>query len=206
MSNDSHLSSDRIEIDEVQAIASTYAKQPADNAVDRKMDKRMAQLSKLLNDAGQSVWRYKSWTYTCGHQRRHQATIAWPPQGFDRESIRVTKTGKSATIHYRILKELSDVRRILAIEAGYKSLADALQDPDFNNMPLVISAAKSIKSEECEIAFELPLAFPCEESTSCPCGEGDFKVVDINLTYKNRNVPKCVIEMNFSEPCSFNAD
>lgn len=85
---------------------------------------------------------------------------------------------------------------------------DALQDPDFNNQPLVINAAKSIKSEECKIAFALPLAFPCEEKPSCPCGEKQMCVSRINVTnpIDGKKVPKCVIELNFSEPCSFNAD
>ena len=205
MSSKSDLSGDS---DKVQATTSTYAKQPADNAVDRKKDQRMAQFSKLLNGANQSVWRYKSWTYTCGHQTRHQSTIAWPPKGFNKEEAQITKTENSATIHYKIMKEFSDVRRIFAIEAGYKSLADALQDSDFNNLPLVINAAKSIKSEECEIASALPLAFPCEEKPSCPCGEKQMCVSRINVTnpLDGKKVPKCVIELNFSEPCSFNAD
>ena len=115
MSSKSDLSGDS---DKVQATTSTYAKQPADNAVDRKKDQRMAQFSKLLNGANQSVWRYKSWTYTCGHQTRHQSTIAWPPKGFNKEEAQITKTENSATIHYKIMKEFSDVRRIFAIEAG----------------------------------------------------------------------------------------
>ena len=63
----------------------------------------------------------------------------------------------------------------MSIEAGYKCFSDALLDPDFNNLPQVIGAAKLVKSEEREITFELPLEFPCEEQTSCPCKEGDVK-------------------------------
>ena len=70
----------------------------------------------------------------------------------------------------------------------------------------MIGAAKLVKSEEREITFELPLEFLCEEQTSCPCKEGDVKLWNVKAKVNGKVVQKCVIEMNFSEPRSFNAD
>ena len=194
------------EDDGVQATTSTIAKKPADNAVDKQNNQQMSEITKLLNADDQSVWRYRSWTWTCGYGTRHQTSLAWPPHALDQKNTKFLKTDKCQKIIYRRLSELNDVRRLLAIEAGYKCLSDALLDPDFNNLPQVIGAAKLVKSEGREITFELPLEFPCEEQTSCPCEEGDVKFWNGKAKLNGKFVPKCCIEMNFSEPRSFNAD